>query len=88
MNITEIIPRKVEVGLINLAASTSFLRPTAAKVLEQVAYYHTMSLNDNSYPQGVKNDKLSMLIAIIHSAETGLSRGLIGSTARGKRSEV
>jgi MoaA/NifB/PqqE/SkfB family radical SAM enzyme len=88
MNITEIIPRKAEVGLINLAASTSFLRSTTAKVLEQVVYYHSKNLDNNYFPQGVKNDKVSILKAMIHSTETGLSRGLIGSESWNKLTEV
>ncbi|MCK4649498.1 hypothetical protein KAT51_08235, partial [bacterium] len=88
MNITEIIPRKAEVGLINLAASTSLLRPTAAKLLEQIAYHLAMKMNVNSYPQGIQLDKFNILKAMIHSSETGLSRGLIGSGARNKLAEV
>jgi len=88
MNITNIIPRKAEMELLNYAASTSLLRPTAAKLLEQIAYHHTMNLNPNCYPPGIQLDKLSMLKAMIHSVETGLSRGLIGSGARNKLAEM
>jgi MoaA/NifB/PqqE/SkfB family radical SAM enzyme len=88
MNITEIMPVRAEVGLLNLAASTSFLRPTAANFLERAAYHRIVEVNKNNLPEGVQFDKLAMVKAMIHSIETGLSRGLIGSGARNKLADV
>jgi len=88
MNITDVIPVRAEVGLLNLAASTSFLRPTAAGFLERVAYNRLIQVNNDNFPEQIQHDKLAMIKSMIHSAETGLSRGLIGSSARNKLAEV
>lgn len=88
MNITDVIPVRAEVGLLNLAVSASFLRPTAARFLERVAYHRLVEVNEDHHPERVQYDKLAMVEAMIHSAELGLSRGLIGSNARNKVAEV
>jgi MoaA/NifB/PqqE/SkfB family radical SAM enzyme len=88
MNITDAMPVRAEVGLLNLAASTSFLRPTAASFLERVAYHRLIQVNKDHFPEQIQHDKLAMVNAMIHSVETGLSRGLIGSSARNKLAEV
>jgi MoaA/NifB/PqqE/SkfB family radical SAM enzyme len=82
------MPVRAEVGLLNLAASTSFLRPTAASFLERVAYHRLIQVNKDHFPEQIQHDKLAMVNAMIHSVETGLSRGLIGSSARNKLAEV
>ncbi len=88
MNIVNAIPLRAQVGLLNLAASASLLRPTAAKLLERAAYYRMVELNDNNLPEEVQIDKVAMIKAMIHSAERGLSRGLIGSSAWNKLTGV
>jgi len=88
MNITDVMPIRAEVALLNLAASTSFLRPTTASFLERVAYHRLIQVNKGHYPEQIQYDKLAMLKAMIHSAETGLSRGLIGPGARNKLADV
>ena len=88
MNITDVMPVRAEVGLLNLAASTSFLRPTAANFLERVAYHRLIQVNEDHSPEQIQHDKLAMVKTMIHSVETGLSRGLIGPSARNKLAEV
>jgi MoaA/NifB/PqqE/SkfB family radical SAM enzyme len=88
MNIAKAIPLRAQVGLLNLAACTSRLRPTAAKLLERAAYYHMVEVNDNHLPEEVQLDKVAMIKAMIRSAERGLSRGLIGSSAWNKLTGV
>ncbi|RKX21172.1 MAG: radical SAM protein [Candidatus Zixiibacteriota bacterium] len=88
MNIVDAIPQKAEVSILNLAASVSFLRPTAAKFLEKVAYHYMIERNTKNFPVGVQRDKLDMLKAMISSTERGLSQGLIGKNAQHKLVEV
>ena len=88
MNITDVMPIRAEVGLLNLAASTSFLRPTAASFLERVAYHRLIQVNKGHSPEQIQHDKLAMVKSMIHSVETGLSRGLIGPGARNKLADV
>jgi len=88
MNIIDVIPQKAEVGLLNFAASTSFLRPTAAKFLDKIAYHYIIECNNDNYPMGVQRDKVDMVKAMISSAERGLSRDLIGTDARNKLADV
>ena len=73
MNITDVMPIRAEVGLLNLAASSSFLRPTTASFLERVAYHRLIQVNKNHSPEQIQHDKLAMVKSMIHFVETGLS---------------
>ncbi len=88
MRISNAISRRAVGSIVNYTVTESLLRPTVVRLLEWAAYHHMVERNSDNLPIEVQLDKVAMLKAMIHSAEAGFSRGLIGPMARNKLAEV
>jgi MoaA/NifB/PqqE/SkfB family radical SAM enzyme len=88
MRIAKYIPLAWRMKLLDIMATVPVLRPPVWRILNRVAHRAFIENNPGGHPQGVQEDKVAMLQAIMNTIERGLASGLIGPNVRHKLAEV
>lgn len=88
MPIGQFVKNAAAAGALDILSAAPFLRRPLFRHLGDLAYESVVVRNPRGHPEATQRDKLSMILAMLHSIEQGLARGLIGTAARHKLATV